>query len=66
MGVLDDALAASESEPDDAPDPDARPSTDATGARDPFSMRYDTSAIKADSDTVEQIANLAFAVAKVL
>jgi hypothetical protein len=66
MGVLDDALTGTEQEPADAPAPDARPSTDATVTRDPFSMRYDTSAIKADSDTVEQIANLAFAVAKVL
>jgi len=69
MSVLDDVLerAAAEegTQPDETTGTDARPSTD-DGPADPFLLAYDTSRIQADTETVEQIGNIAFLVAKVL
>lgn len=64
MGVLSDALDdASTAEAEREQTTDARPPRSGS-ATDPFLMDFDTSSVKVDAATVEQMSNLAFAVAK--
>lgn len=64
MGVLSDALAeANRPEADAEPEPDARTSR-GVSQRDPFLMGYDTSSVKLDADSAEQIGSLVFAVSR--